>query len=83
MFIEPGSPWQNPYVESYNDKQRRELLNLELLNSVLEAQVLIDDWRTDYNTYRPHQSLRYLTPVEFARRWRKENEARVSLRVDR
>jgi len=83
LYIEPGAPWQNPYVESYNDKQRRELLNLELLDSVLEAQVLIDDWREDYNTYRPHQSLGYLTPVEFARRWRKEQEARVSQRVDR
>ena len=45
-------------------------LNGELIDSVLEAQVLIDDWRLDYNTYRPHQSLGYLTPAEFARRWR-------------
>jgi len=81
--IEPGAPWQNPFVESYNGKLRKELLDLELLDSVLEAQVLIDDWREDYNTYRPHQSLGYLTPVEFARRWRKENQVRVSQRVDR
>ena len=81
--IEPGSPWQNPFVESYNGKLRKELLDLELLDSVLEAQVLIDDWREEYNTYRPHQSLGYLTPVEFARRWRKENEVRVSQGVDR
>jgi putative transposase len=81
--IEPGSPWQNPFVESYNGKLRRELLDLELLDSALEAQVLIDDWRQDYNTYRPHQSLQYLTPVEFARRWREENEDRVSQQVDR
>jgi len=83
IFIEPGSPWQNAYVESYNDKQRRELLNGEVIDSVLEAQILIDDWRLDYNTYRPHQSLAYLTPAEFARRWRLENEPRVSQRVDR
>jgi len=83
LFIEPGSPWQNAYVESYNDKQRRELLNGEVIDSVLEAQILIDDWRVDYNTYRPHQSLGYLTPVEFARRWRLENEGRVSQEVDR
>ena len=81
--IEPGAPWQNPFVESYNGHLRRELLNLELLDSVLEAQVLIDDWREEYNTYRPHQSLRYLTPAEFARRWRMGNEARVSQQVDR
>jgi transposase-like protein len=64
--IEPGAPWQNPFVESYNGHLRKELLDLELLDSVLEAQVLIDDWREEYNTYRPHQSLRYLTPVELA-----------------
>jgi len=81
--IEPGAPWQNPFVESYNGHLRKELLDLELLDSVLEAQVLIDDWREEYNTYRPHQSLRYLTPVEFARRCRMENEGRVSQQVDR
>ena len=83
LYIEPGSPWQNAYVESYNDKQRRELLNGEVIESVLEAQILIDDWRADYNTYRPHQSLGYLTPADFARRWRIEQEARVSQVVDR
>jgi transposase InsO family protein len=54
--IEPGAPWQNPFVESYNGHLRKELLDLELLDSVLEAQVLIDDWREKYNTYRPHHS---------------------------
>ena len=81
--IEPGAPWQNPFVESYNGHLRRELLNLELLDSVLEAQVLIDDWREEYNPYRPHQSLGYLTPAEFARRWRMDNGGRVSQPVDR
>lgn len=83
LFIEPGSPWQKAYVESYNNKQRRELLNGEVIDSVLEAQILIDDWRVDYITYRPDQSLGYLTPVEFARRWRLENKPRVSQEVDR
>jgi len=80
--IEPGAPWQNPFVESYNGHLRKELLDLELLDSVLEAQVLIDDWREDYNTYRPHQSLGYLTPAAFARRWM-DNEGRASQQVDR
>ena len=81
--IEPGAPWQNPFVESYNGHLRKELLDLELLDSVLEAQVLIDDWREEYNTYRPHQSLGYLTPDAFARRWRMKNDGRVSQQVDR
>jgi putative transposase len=80
--IEPGAPWQNPFVESYNGHMRKELLDLELLDSVLEAQVLSDDWREEYNTYRPHQSLGYLTPDAFTRRWTMENEGRVSQRVD-
>ncbi len=81
--IEPGAPWQNPFVESYNGHLRKELLDLELLDSVLEAQVLIDDWREEYNTYRPHQSLRYLTPAAFARRWTEQSPIPVSQRVDR
>lgn len=81
--IEPGAPWQNPFVESYNGKLRKELLDLELIDTVLEGQVLVDDWRDDYNNYRPHQSLNYLTPREFATRWKKENQARVSQQVDR
>jgi len=81
--IEPGAPWQNPFVESYNGKLRKELLDLELLDSVLEAQVLVDDWREDYNTYRPHQSLGYLTPAAFARRWREQSPTPASQRVDR
>ena len=68
-YIEPGAPWQNPYVESFNGHLRRELLELETFNSLFEAQVLIEDWRLEYNHYRPHQSLAYQTPAEFTRRW--------------
>jgi putative transposase len=68
-YIEPGAPWQNGYVESFNGKLRDELLNLESFDSLFEAQVLIEDWRQDYNHYRPHQSLHYLTPAAFARQW--------------
>jgi putative transposase len=80
--IEPGAPWQIRSWSPTTDHLRKELLDLELLDSVLEAQVLIDDWREDYNTYRPHQSLGYLTPAAFARRWM-DNEGRASQQVDR
>ncbi len=68
-YIEPGAPWQNPYVESFNGHLRRELLELESFNSLYEAQILIEDWRREYNHYRPHQSLGYQTPAAFARDW--------------
>jgi putative transposase len=80
--IEPGAHGRISSWSPTTDHLRKELLDLELLDSVLEAQVLIDDWREDYNTYRPHQSLGYLTPAEFARRWM-DNEGRASQQVDR
>jgi transposase InsO family protein len=67
-YIEPGSPWQNPYIESFNGHLRRELLDLESFNTLYEAQLLINDWRLEYNHYRPHQSLNYQTPAEYANR---------------
>lgn len=77
-FIEPGAPWQNAFVESFNGRMREELLNLEVFDTLFEAKVLIEDWRIEYNDYRPHRSLRMLTPSEFAARWKAENEARLS-----
>lgn len=68
-YIEPGSPWENPFVESFNGKLRDELLNVELFDTLLEAQVLAEDFRIEYNTYRPHSALGGLTPAEFAARW--------------
>ena len=56
-YIEPGAPWQNPFVESFNGHLRRELLEMESFNSLFEAQLLLEDWRLEYNHYRPHQSL--------------------------
>ncbi len=67
-YIEPGSPWENPFVESFNGRARDELLNIEEFASVLEATVVIEAWRQEYNTYRPHSSLAGLTPVEYAAR---------------
>ncbi len=69
-YIDPGSPWQNPWVESYGGRMRDELLAVEQFDSLLEAQVLVADWRTEYNTYRPHSALAMLTPVAFAEQWR-------------
>jgi putative transposase len=63
LFIEPGSPWENGYVESFNGKLRDELLNGEVFTSLKEAQVLIANWRDHYNRYRPHSSLHYLPPA--------------------
>ena len=54
LFIEPGSPWENGYIESFNGKLRDELLNLEMFDTLLEAKVLIEGWRRVYNTIRPH-----------------------------
>ena len=63
LFIEPGSPWENGYNESFNGKLRDELLNVELFNDLREAKVLIERWRKHYNTVRPHTSIRYQPPA--------------------
>jgi putative transposase len=68
-YIEPGSPWQNPYVESFGGRLRDELLAVEAFNTLLEAQVLVEDWRIEYNTIRPHSALGYRTPAQYARAW--------------
>lgn len=63
LFIEPGSPWENGYVESFNGKLRDELLNGERFATLLEAQVLIANWRREYNHFRPHSALGYRPPA--------------------
>lgn len=68
-YIDPGSPWQNAFGESFNDKVRGEFLNLEIFGTVPGAQVTSDLWRRHYNEARPHSSLGYLTPKEFRMRW--------------
>lgn len=57
LFIEPGSPWENGYIESFNGKLRDELLNGEIFDTVLEARVITERWRKQYNTVRPHSAL--------------------------
>jgi putative transposase len=63
LFIEPGSPWENGYIESFNGRMRDELLAREIFYSLKEAQVLIEMWRRHYNTARPHSALGYRPPA--------------------
>jgi transposase InsO family protein len=66
VFIPPGQPWKNGFIESFHDKFRDECLQREWFQSLLEAQVVIETWRLHYNTKRPHSSLAYQTPAAFA-----------------
>ena len=65
-YIEPGSPWENPFVESFGSRVRDELLSVEVFDTLLEARVVIEDWRIEYNTVRPHSSLGWLAPGVYA-----------------
>jgi len=66
LYIEPGSPWENGYAESFHGRFRDEFLDRELFSSVREAKVLAEQWRLDYNHHRPHSRLGYKTPARFA-----------------
>lgn len=65
-YIEPGSPWENPWVESFGSRIRDELLKVEQFETLLEARVIIEDWKEDYNHHRPHSSLGWQTPAAYA-----------------
>jgi putative transposase len=67
LFIEPGSPWENGYIESFNGKLRDELLNGEIFTTLFEAKVLIADWRKEYNQVRPHSAKGYKPPAPEAK----------------
>ena len=69
VFIDPGSPWQNAWIESFNGRMRDEHLNGQQFDSLLEAKVLTEDWRIDYNSNRPHSAHGWLTPVQFVEEW--------------
>ena len=62
-YIEPGSPWENGYIESFNGKFRDELLNGEIFDTILEAKIITEQWRQHYNKKRPHSSLKFRPPV--------------------
>jgi hypothetical protein len=68
IYITPGSPWEQAHVESFHDKLRDGCLNRELFGSLAEARVILEQWRVEYNQLRPHSSLGYRTPEEFAAR---------------
>jgi hypothetical protein len=72
-FIDPGSPWQNAYVESFNGKARDELFAREIFDSILEARVLYEEWRHAYNLHRPHRSLGLQPPAAFAAAFNNQN----------
>ncbi|MCR4392728.1 MAG: integrase core domain-containing protein, partial [Candidatus Acetothermia bacterium] len=72
IYIEPGSPWENPYIEGFHGTLRRECLDRYAFESVQEAQEIVAAWREEYNEDRPHSALGYLTPAEFAQQCRLE-----------
>jgi transposase InsO family protein len=74
-YIEPGSPWQNPFVESFNARTRDEVLDVELFHTLAEARVVITDWIASYNTEHPHSALGMMPPARFAERWREQDGA--------
>ena len=67
-YIEPGSPWENGYIESFNGKLRDELLNGEIFDTLLEAKVLIERWRREYNELRPYSAIGNKTPISLVNR---------------
>jgi len=66
LYIEPGSPWENGYIESFNGKLRDDVLDREVFYSVKQARVIVENWRLEYNNHRPHSGLGYMTPAAFA-----------------
>lgn len=76
LYIKPGSPWENPFIESFNGTFRGECLNRWVFANGHEAQVVTEQWRLEYNQHRPHSSLGYLAPAAFAK------QARLSLSLD-
>ena len=74
LYIEPGSPWQNPYVESFHNRLRDECLNQEWFLSLAEARVVIENWRDKYNRIHPHSNLGFLSPNMIARYWQKAKQ---------
>ncbi len=81
-YIEPGSPWENSFSESFNSRLRDELLNVELFTTLVEAKVIIEQHRVFYNENRIHSSLGYLPPAKFAKQYRKQNKSKAAVRKE-
>ena len=79
IYIEPGSPWENPFAESFNSRVRDELLNVEVFYTLTEAKVMVEDWRIEYNEDRPHSSLGMLAPNEFTKEWIADHQPNPAL----
>jgi len=82
LFVGPGAPWENGYIESFNSRLRDELLNGELFLGLAEARYLVESWRVEYNTERPHSALNYQTPLEFAACCSPSDSASLRLRAN-
>ena len=82
LYIAPGSPWENGYIESFNGKLRDELLNRELFLSISELRYVVDRWRMDYNHYRPHSSLNYMAPAAFAAACQSSDSATLHRKIE-
>ncbi len=80
LYITPGSPWENPFIESFNDKFRDECLNMHMFLNLEHAEEVIEPWRIEYNQERAHSSLDYMTPSEFAAHYRNSSRPTASLR---
>lgn len=76
-FIKPGKPIQNAFIESFNGRLRHECLNQHYFATLEEAKKIIEDWRLEYNTFRPHGSLKGLTPEEFRKVWHDKNKQKT------
>ena len=83
LYVAPGSPWENGYVESFNSKLRDELLNRELFLHIDELRYVANRWRMDYNHYRPHSSLNYTAPATFAAKCLEQGSATLRLTQDK
>ena len=79
-YIEPGSPWQNPYVESFNARVRDEVLDVELFDTLAEARLILADWHAAYNAEHPHSALGMVAPARFAAAWRTQEAANGAAR---
>lgn len=76
-YIDPGAPWQNAWIESFNARFRDEVLDCEIFSSLLEAKVISADWRDLYNRMHPHSSLQMMAPAAFAEWWKASHEGEL------